>query len=541
MPDLVRIRRAADVRPGFDGRLIPWDTPGEVTDGRHRYRESWDPGSVTAAGRVPVFDGHDPVTLTRGPLIGSVDGLESRVDGLYGRVELARSGRAAEVRELAELVDVGLSVEVLTDDDHATSTDDGIVHRSAGRLIGLAVLLPPSAPAFPGAAVTALRSSPPPNEVPEMPDTDTIDPPAPAPVRAPAPSAGELLAELEPAMRAAVEAEVARARLAGPSHPGDPAHPLARFRSFGHYAQYVMANGHDEAGVYRALADQVTTANPGVIPPGWVKEVHGIISHAWPLLEHLRRPAPADGMDVNWPFYDGNYGALVGPQVTEKTPIVSAVVSLKRGTEALVTYAGGSDISYQLLTRSDPSYLDAYMRIMAIGYAWATGFALSTELDTSGTGSVTIDWATATDEQIRAAVFEASVAVFMATGLPASVIAAAEDVFVRLGGMLTPAAYGTQNVTGTAQASNLEVSVSGLRVALDLAVPAGKAIATNREAAAWFESGPQVATAEDVEKLGRNVAVWGLGAAAAILPAGIVIMSATGTTTATGRGRSKAE
>jgi hypothetical protein len=73
---------------------------------------------------------------------------------------------------------------------------------------------------------------------------------------------------------------------------------------------------------------------------------------------------------------------------------------------------------------------------------------------------------------------------------------------------------------------------------LDLAIPAGTAIATNGEAAAWFSDGPFTITAEDVEKLGRDVAVWGLGAAAVINAPGVVSMSALGTTTAqTGRGR----
>ena len=47
-------------------------------------------------------------------------------------------------------------------------------------------------------------------------------------------------------------------------------------------------------------------------------------------------------------------------------------------------------------------------------------------------------------------------------------------------------------------------------------------IASNELAAAWHEDGPFLATAEDVEKLGRNVAYWSLGAGARYVPAGIV-------------------
>ena len=47
-------------------------------------------------------------------------------------------------------------------------------------------------------------------------------------------------------------------------------------------------------------------------------------------------------------------------------------------------------------------------------------------------------------------------------------------------------------------------------------------IASNELAAAWMEDGPFQAAAEDVEKLGRNVAYWSLGAGARFIPAGIV-------------------
>jgi hypothetical protein len=536
MAELVRIRRAGEARPGFDGLLIPWNVPADVVDGRHRYREAWAPGSVTATGRVPVFDGHDPVTLQRGPLIGALEAVESLDDGLHGRIELARTGRAAEVRDLAELVDVGLSVEVLTDDGSAATTDD-VVLRSAGRLVGLAVLMPPVTAAYPGAAVTALRSSEATTTSEEaMPENEAIavidrPPPAPPlepPLELPAPSGSSavLLDALEPVMRAAVEAEVARAQLAGPSTPGHPAHPLARFRSLGEYVHHVLHEGRDDEVVFRALADQITPANPGVVPPGWVREVFGIIDRSWPLLELLRRPAPPNGMDVSWPYFAGDFAALVAAQAAEKTAIHSVVVALLKGTAPLETYAGGSDVSYQLLTRSDPSYLDAYMRIMAIGYGWTTGVQLSIALADGATGFEQIDWAAANDDAIRGAVFGASAKVARATGAPASVIAAAEDVFGTLGGALTPAAYGTQNLTGTATASTLAVNVSGLPVVPDYGLPAGTAIATNREAGAWFNDGPFVITAEDVEKLGRNVAIWGLGAPAVITPSGVVLMQA---------------
>ena len=81
-----------------------------------------------------------------------------------------------------------------------------------------------------------------------------------------------------------------------------------------------------------------------------------------------------------------------------------------------------------------------------------------------------------------------------------------------------PAAYGTSNLTGTAQASTLQVNVSGLAVVEAPYLPAGVAIFTNDRAAKWHEDGPFVATAEDVAKLGQNRAYWSMGATGIFIP-----------------------
>ena len=48
------------------------------------------------------------------------------------------------------------------------------------------------------------------------------------------------------------------------------------------------------------------------------------------------------------------------------------------------------------------------------------------------------------------------------------------------------------------------------------------AIVTNGDSARWIEDGPRLANAENVGKLGRDIAIYGYGVTAAYLPAGIV-------------------
>jgi hypothetical protein len=306
-------------------------------------------------------------------------------------------------------------------------------------------------------------------------------------------------------------------------HTPTPAHPLAEFPSFAAYAMAVYEGRAPE----NVIVDQITTDNPGVIPPAWVNDVKGIVNLGRPAVTALGATGIGEsGMAVDWPYFDGDINALVAVQAAEKTDVTSVKVSLKKGAADLKTYAGGSDISYQLIMRSSPAYIDAYLRIMAAAYAACTDNAFADALVAGGTPSAhDYDFAADTDgKAFRAAVFAASVEVEAATGAPASVVLVATDVFLKAGtwDSLVPGKYGTQNVAGTAQASTLEVNVSGLPVIHDPHLAAGSIIAANGSAASWGEDGPRTATADAVTKLGRDVSVWGMGAPLLWVPKGVV-------------------
>lgn len=522
-PALAELTAAGEL----DGLLVPWNTPATVADrlGGPVYREQWSPGSLRTTSVVPVYATHRHTAtgeLERGELIGRIAHLEDRADGLHGTVELAHTPDAEKVRELARTVGAWLSIEADFTTDREPAAGE-LVTRSSAELTGLAVILPPHKPAFPTAAVTAVRTG----DTPHM-STEPIDPDTPPPDDDDENNDDDENEADETVGRAAV-AELVRTEVARAAVPRGriQAHPLARFDRFVDAAD---ASWHDpELGrtIGRALADQVTTNNPGVIPPGWIQEVRGIIDAGRPTITALgANPDTGEGMDINWPYFDGDLLALVGVQATEKTPITSVRVDLKKATQALATYAGGSDISYQLIRRSSPSYRDAYLRIMAAAYSAVTDKAATDQLVARGTGHVIYDPATDADgSAFRAAVFEASVAVKQATGQPASVVLAATDVFVGVGSAMTPAPV--FNVGGTADAATLSVDVSKLEVIHSPFLPAGTAEVTNKIAAAWDEDGPHTVTAEDVERLGQNVAVWGMGALAVFVPAGVVTLSAT--------------
>lgn len=515
------------------GRMVPWDTPAEVSDGtRRRYTESFARGGLIADGVVPVYAGHVYVNgiLERGPLVGRVDDAEVRDDGLWGRVTLADVPAARELRALADLVGATFSVEF-----EGTPPPRGVneVIRTDSRWTGLAVLTAPARGAFADAEVTQVRAAPDPepDDGAEDPDEDEEDGDA----GDPAPGEGV------PVARAFIAREVRRA-LGGSVARVQP-HVLARFGSAYEFMDAARGSASDElprlfatayqdhrANLGRVLVNQITTDNPGVIPPAWLSEVFGIIDVGRPVISAIGpRPLPPAGMEIDWPYFDGDLHDLVGVQTAEKTEIISVKVSLKRASTPIATYAGGSDLSWQLIRRSQPSYRDAYLRIMQAAYGVVTDAAVGDAVS-AVPGHQTVDYDIAVADPdgtlLRAAIFEASALVQRATGSPASFVLAASDVFVKFGGMPTmvPSSYGTQNVTGTAQASTLDVNVSGLQVTLALDLAPGTCIVSNRLACAWFEDGPFVVAAPDVPKLGEDVAVWGMGGFGAFNGAGVVLL-----------------
>ena len=278
----------------------------------------------------------------------------------------------------------------------------------------------------------------------------------------------------------------------------------------------------------RALADQITTNNPGVMASGGLGSVKGIIEARRPAINAWGREAiGGSGMSVDWPYFNGDLSTIVGEQVTQKSEIVSVRVDLLKGTSAIKTYAGGSDVSLQLLRRSDPSYLDAYLRILNAAYAVVTENAFVNAIEaTAGLVLQTITWASATEDQILAALGAASSAILTKTGAPAEFGIAAPDVFLALISKVKP--VNAQNAIGTGTAAGtLAPVISGIRIYQSAAVNAGNMLVSNESTASWHEEGPFQIDDDDVAKLGRNVAIWGMGATAVYFPTAIYRLAAT--------------
>lgn len=319
--------------------------------------------------------------------------------------------------------------------------------------------------------------------------------------------------------------------------------PFAGYKNLGELMRAAFATRGDEANPHtgttpgrddlrsyaaRALADVVFTAgaNAGLSSGNLVTtDIKRIVNGGRPAITAFGGPrglGDTAGLTLEWPYFDGTLTDYVAAQSAEKAEIESATIDIKLDTEALKTYAGGADISYQVLRRGNPSVLDAFGRIMLAAWAVVTDAAFVTELES---GSVTVDMAEAISAhdlaEFTADLVTASLAVQAATGQPADFVLASTTAFSRLANLIIPS---STQIAGASQADirGLSFQLGNVPIIHVPSITADKAIISNPLAAAWFEDGPFQVSAEDVAHLGRDVAFWSLGAGARFIPAGIV-------------------
>jgi phage head maturation protease len=493
----LEVRSAADRE--IDLRIVPWDVPARTLGGMEVFRRG-------------AFAGTDPSRVTLeayrhgGPLVGRGLRLEEREDGAYltGRVSAVPDGDAlltlADDRVLQDA-----SVVFHPVPGGSRRLADGTIERTRVDLRRVAIL---ERGAYPGASVIAVRSEDAP--VPEI----TADAPlTEAQFRA---IAREIMLEAAPPVITA------------------PAPAPVEVRSlpatFAEWYTAVYEDGDTELA-RAALVDHITGDVPEIVRPAWLSEIIGFMAQSRAVVDSFGRGTlPASGLSIEWPTFDGDYDGFVGEQTTQKTEVTSKKVALDIASTTIKTYAGGADIAWQLIRRSDPAFMAVYQRVLAGSYAKVTDTAFGAAI-TGNANLGHVDFAALSDttkpEVIHAALVEASSKVDDATGTPATFVLAASDVWLKLAKIagLMPPVYGTSNLYGTSMASSLQVSISGLPVRRAKNLADGTILVSNNQTADWLETGPSPAQQDIVAKLGTDFVLWGMGAPRIIIPAGIVELS----------------
>lgn len=306
----------------------------------------------------------------------------------------------------------------------------------------------------------------------------------------------------------------------------EAAHPLAKFRSFGEYVKAVYVGDVEN----RALDVQTLADAPGLVPPVWMRDIKGVLDRGRPCISAIGGPTSAAGagMTVNWPYFDGDLSAIVAVQAAEGDEVNSVDIDIKKGTGTLATYAAGSRLTFQVIERTDPSYVDAHQRIMLGAFGTETDYAFQAGLWANDTAGIDYDFSADTDgSDFIEAVWAAAIDVQTATGQPAEVVYCSSAVMKKLGAWskFQSSAYPIQNVGGEFDGRSGRATIMGLPLVLAREFATDdteSAIVTNRAACGWLEDGPRLATNDAAGNLGRDVAIYGYGTFAPYISAGIV-------------------
>lgn len=393
VPEAVTVRNLA--KREIDVRLVPWERIVETSNGLEKFERGAfadaSPDEVMLMGleheaHIGIGQNGAPV-VTRHP-VGRFIHLDDREDAQYGTARVARTARGDEVLALAEEGIVsGVSVEfaaVPNGTRYEKHQGRRLAVHSRARLTGASTTYRPT---FEEAAVLAVRSK----ETNAMPEATTVEAtPAPAPA-APAVDITPLMSQLVQMSEAQTQARVAsegaiermlerldkleeqgRAAFQIPAAPPvGMAHPDDFTR--GDWLKLVLRMMTGETVTQseiqaRVTADLITSDNLGVVPPAYLSEMIGIIDPSRPFLQSTRRlNTPRSGMQLTVPVLTTR--PTVGVQAEEKDELTSTISEIEPTNFNPTTIGGYGDISIQLLKRSDPSYLEMYLDLLAEAYS----------------------------------------------------------------------------------------------------------------------------------------------------------------------------
>lgn len=330
------------------GRVVTWGEKGYTSAGETVF----EPNSIKFGGKTKLLLEHE-----RTRPIGTLKSYEITDEGVEAVFHVAKTsaGEDALVEASTGLRD-GFSVGVKVD---AWNNNDGVMHITAAKLIEVSLV---TDPAIASAKVSTVAASENTEEVPteEVPLTE-----------------GEgLVSETvsEATVTEAVEASKPEVIAAAPSAP--VAYSKPRVNTDVTAGQYAMAQisaargDADARDLVAALQVATVAENTGMVPPTYLRDVIGVIDASRPFIDSIETaPLPASGMKIFTPKLGAQATVALTAEGAEFSSTDTAVTFQE---DSVVKFAGAGKIDVELLDRSDPSFLDLYLRELAASYAQKT-------------------------------------------------------------------------------------------------------------------------------------------------------------------------
>jgi HK97 family phage prohead protease len=336
----------SEERREISGKIVPLGT-GEIGH--------TNLGAYTfAAGSIEIADPSKIKLLSQHDLkkpIGRMTASETRADGIYATFKLSRSSGGNDALIMAqEGLVTGLSIgaEIIA----SKPSKDGHTVVSSARLKEVSLV---TVPAFASSEILEIAAEEviPVEENPQTESETVVE---------------DTTVEAAPVEAASVEAARPTVTAMYYTNPR-----LNLNITAGEYAKAQLNASRGDADARELVAAlQVATVaeNTGMVPPTYLKDVIGIIDSSRPFIDSIERAAlPASGMKIFTP----KLGTQAAVDLTaEGAEFASADTTVTFQEDTVVKFAGAGKLDLELVDRSDPSFLDLYLRELAASYAQKT-------------------------------------------------------------------------------------------------------------------------------------------------------------------------
>jgi HK97 family phage prohead protease len=336
----------SEERREISGKIVPMGT-GEIGHTNlGAYTFAANSIEITDPSKIKLLSQHD----LKKP-IGRMTAADVREDGIYATFKLSRSSGGNDALIMAqEGLVTGLSIgaEIIA----SKPSKDGHTVVSAARLKEVSLV---TVPAFASSEILEIAAEEviPAEETPQTESETVVE---------------DTTVEATPVEAAAVEA--ARPTVTAMAYSTPRINTNITAGEFAK-AQINASRGDADARELVAALQVATVAeNTGMVPPTYLKDVIGIIDSSRPFIDSIERAAlPASGMKIFTP--------KLGTQATvaltaEGAEFSSTDTTVTFQEDNVVKFAGAGKLDLELVDRSDPSFLDLYLRELAASYAQKT-------------------------------------------------------------------------------------------------------------------------------------------------------------------------
>jgi len=389
--------------------------------------------------------------------LGKATSFTQDETGVYASFKISRSNRGTEALILAEEgLQSGLSVGV---EVIKSKMKAGVMHVSAARLFEVSLV---TEPAFKSAQVIDVAAEDTPEAVEEIQPTESE-------------TAVENTPETVAAPVEAAAVEAARPVVTATTHVRERIAPITS-------AQYLEASmkaalGDDESRRIVRSADDSTSTNTGLTLPRHLETFITDTFTGRPAFEAATRAALIDsGMSFTVPrLYTNASSADVAPTVADTNegaaPSETGMTSAY-DTVTVEKFSGLQRVSFELVDRSSPAFMELMMVELRKAYEKATDSALLAAFIANGTAAATT---AATAAGLQSFISVEGAAAYKGTGGDfANKLVASTDQWAAITGYadttgraLYSAQGPTQNASGSAVASSVRGNVLGTDLIVD--------------------------------------------------------------------------